>query len=111
MTTIQSVHNYRNFHRLSRVNTRPERERKPSLQAFIASSEEHGTSFYAAVIYAGQRRVHCLEGFLENTSAERAWLYASSLVYEWRDSHHPNTRLLFRSNDEQSDRREWRRAA
>ena len=71
------------------------------LQVFIVSSTEGDTSFFAAVIYRGNQRIHCFEGWLDNTSAERAWLHALSLCFEWRDSHAPDARLFIRNADDQ----------
>lgn len=81
-------------------NTRPLNDNGPllskacSIRVFIASSFEHGTAYFAAVIYASTSVLYRFDGWLDDSTAERAWLHALSLAYEWRDYNAPNARLL-----------------
>jgi hypothetical protein len=77
-----------------------------SIRVFIASNVAHGSAYYAAVIYNGTAIAYCFDGWLDDSTAERAWLRALNLAYEWRDQHAPNARLIIcESSDKQAHRR------
>lgn len=96
-------------------NFPPHRRRRwhrvePSVYVFIASSVEHDTAYFAAVLYQGRERGGTLDGWLDNTSQERAWLHALNLCYEWRDANASRSRLVILDSDRRVERQK-RRAA
>ncbi|MEN3331125.1 MAG: hypothetical protein V7641_490 [Blastocatellia bacterium] len=78
---------------------RPSLRKGRSIRVFIASGIEHGRANFALVIYAGTFVAHYFGGWLNNSTANRAWLYALGFAYEWRDRNAPNVRLLICDSD------------
>lgn len=76
------------------------------IRVFIASNLAHGSAYFAAVIYNGASVAHYCDGWIDDSTSERAWLHALGLAYEWRDKHAPMARLIIcESNDKQAHRR------
>ena len=111
MTNIQSIQSNRNIPSFSQLSKRTGHRRGHSLQAFIVSSVEGSVAFYAAVIYSGKSPVHCLEGWIDGGTAEKAWLQAYQMAYEWRDVARPKARLFVSSIEERQQFRGTRAAA
>jgi hypothetical protein len=71
--------------------------RQTQLQAFITSSVEGQTAYFAAVIYLGRKRVAAFSDWINDTSAERAWYQAYQTCFDWRDGNFPNAKIIIRS--------------
>jgi hypothetical protein len=76
-----------------------------SIRVFIAGSFERGTTYFAAEIYAGSSIAHRFDGWIDNSTAERAWLHALCSSYEGRDRNAPNARLYIIPASEPKSRR------
>ncbi|MFL6213610.1 MAG: hypothetical protein ACJ74J_06905 [Blastocatellia bacterium] len=77
-----------------------------SIRVVIASNFAHETAYFVAVIYVGSSIFHYLDGWLDGSTAERAWLHALGLAFEWRDRHTPNARLFICNLDNDGARRQ-----
>jgi hypothetical protein len=92
------------------IHQQPNNRKRQKLDTFIDASTSGGTGYFAVVIYSNRQRIAHFSGWIDNSTAERTWLHALSLAFEWRDQHAPDARLKIYSLNEQP-RQERKKAA